>query len=477
MHMGSYSNLGLSLISHMAHISSQSWLSSINMSSRYRVDYALKEHRRDEFIQFIKQLLSTPFVLYAVKPAGTISDVEEVMVDSEARRRYAEIFHDLETLVDNHIEMTRAGMPELSRLHQLVPSIGTFFTPLPLEKAFYIEDQRRSISERRLVAPSFNDIRLILNTAQVIWLATSYQNGKTSEYLSMRTSGLANPRNVDQFDKLQLMTFDGDITLYADGHNLEKSSPIVPQLIGLLAKGIFIGIITAAGYKTADKYHERLPGLIDAITSSKKLTDQQRENMMIVGGEANYLYRYSNKEKGLANIEKQEWLLDEMKGWNQKDIIESLDFAQRKLARLISKLHLHAKIVRKERSVGIIPAPGHHLIREQLEEVVLRVDRDLRRFEPAKRIEWCAFNGGADVWVDIGDKSYGVRILQTYLNRKHDLSIGPGSTLHVGDQFASLGANDYASRTAAATAWISSPDETHMLLKDTLNFMDDWATY
>lgn len=51
------------------------------MSSRYRVDYALKKHRHDEFIQFIKSLLSTPFVLYAVKPAGTISDVEEIMVD------------------------------------------------------------------------------------------------------------------------------------------------------------------------------------------------------------------------------------------------------------------------------------------------------------------------------------------------------------------------------------------------------------
>ena len=35
------------------------------MTSRYRVEYALKSHRRDEFIEWIKGLLATPFVLHA----------------------------------------------------------------------------------------------------------------------------------------------------------------------------------------------------------------------------------------------------------------------------------------------------------------------------------------------------------------------------------------------------------------------------
>ncbi|QPG74033.1 hypothetical protein FOA43_001352 [Brettanomyces nanus] len=451
------------------------------MTSRYRVDYALKEHRRDEFIQFIKGLLSTPFVLYAVKPAGTISDVEELMVDSEAKRRYAEIFHDLETLVDNHIEMTESGTSNLSRLHQLVPSIGTFFTPLPLEKAFYIEDERRSISKRRLVAPSFNDIRLILNTAQMLRLATTFMHGKDrrrkAKYLSMKRSS-SSFSGDNSSGCLQLVTFDGDITLYEDGDNFSTESPLIPQLTSLLSKGLYIGIVTAAGYADAAKYKERLRGLVEALKVSTNLTDNQKENLLVVGGEANYLFRFSSEVGEFRQVDRDEWLLPDMKQWDEADINECLDFAGKNLHRLMNKLDLPAQVIRKERSVGLVPLEGHQLIREQLEEVVLRIDQDLKRFETAQRIRWCAFNGGADVWVDIGDKAYGVKILQGYLSRSlcHE-NIGPSNTLHVGDQFLSLGANDYASRTAATTAWVSSPEETHNLLQDLLNFIDDWAAY
>lgn len=68
-----------------------------------------------------------------------------------------------------------------------MPSVGTFFTKLPLEKAFKEQDKRRYISSRRFVPPSFNDIRLILNTAQIMGLLS------------------AGP--------LDLATFDGDVTL------------------------------------------------------------------------------------------------------------------------------------------------------------------------------------------------------------------------------------------------------------------------
>ncbi|KAI7603627.1 hypothetical protein KC319_g22066, partial [Hortaea werneckii] len=33
------------------------------MTTRYRVEYALKTHRRDQFIEWIKGLLAVPFVL------------------------------------------------------------------------------------------------------------------------------------------------------------------------------------------------------------------------------------------------------------------------------------------------------------------------------------------------------------------------------------------------------------------------------
>lgn len=98
------------------------------------------------------------------------------------------------------------GMQHQSKLKLLVPSIGTFFTRLPLVKAFKIQDRIRSISYRRFVPPSFNDIRLILNTAQI---------------LAITMSGA-----------LELVTFDGDVTLYDDGQSLEPTSDVIPRILG-----------------------------------------------------------------------------------------------------------------------------------------------------------------------------------------------------------------------------------------------------
>ena len=96
--------------------------------------------------------------------------------------------------------------PVPSKLKLLVPSIGPFFTRLPLEAAFKYQDRKRYISSRRFVSPSFNDVRLILNSAQIMAVTT--------------------------YGTLQLATFDGDVTLYEDGQSLESSSPVIPRLIG-----------------------------------------------------------------------------------------------------------------------------------------------------------------------------------------------------------------------------------------------------
>jgi len=94
-----------------------------------------------------------------------------------------------------------------SKLRMLIPTAGPFFTRLPLEAAFKYQDRKRYISSRRFVAPSFNDVRQILNSAQ----SMAVTNGS-----------------------LQLATFDGDVTLYDDGFNLEPSSPVIPRLLGKL---------------------------------------------------------------------------------------------------------------------------------------------------------------------------------------------------------------------------------------------------
>src|SRR5207247_1635674 len=96
--------------------------------------------------------------------------------------------------------------PFPSKLKLLVPSVGPFFTRLPLEAAFKFQDRKRYISSRRFVSPSFNDVRLILNSAQIMAVTT--------------------------YGTLQLATFDGDVTLYDDGQSLEPTSPVIPRLIG-----------------------------------------------------------------------------------------------------------------------------------------------------------------------------------------------------------------------------------------------------
>lgn len=128
---------------------------------------------------------------------GTVGQMAE-----EAHRRYAEIMQDVERMIDDHskdiiflsifisnfsVAHQKVGLHGQSKLKLLVPSIGTFFTRLPLADAFRYQDKKRFISSRRFVPPSFNDIRLILNTAQVMGLVS------------------AGP--------VELATFDGDVTL------------------------------------------------------------------------------------------------------------------------------------------------------------------------------------------------------------------------------------------------------------------------
>lgn len=114
--------------------------------------------------------------------------------------------------------MLRQGQDDSfpSKLRLLVPTAGPFFTRLPLEAAFKYQDRKRYISSRRYVAPSFNDVRLILNSAQIMAV----------------TGGV-----------LQLATFDGDVTLYDDGMSLEPDNPVVSRLLGMYSPSLFSCIL------------------------------------------------------------------------------------------------------------------------------------------------------------------------------------------------------------------------------------------
>ncbi|RPB16939.1 IMP-specific 5-nucleotidase [Morchella conica CCBAS932] len=401
------------------------------MTTRYRVEYALKAHRRDALIEFIKGLLAVPFVLHS-QPTAVAGDVSLPNMAIEARRRYREIMKDVEELINDHINNERAGTPERSKLRFLVPSVGTFFTPLFLEAAFVAQDSRRAISCRRFVAPSFNDIRLILNTAQIMSLTT--QNGP-----------------------LRLVTFDGDVTLYDDGHCLSPHNPVIPRIIHLMSKGLCIGIVTAAGYTDSARYKERLYGLLEAINASPLLTDAQRKNLIILGGESSYLFKFdATSDTLLSGVSRDVWALDEMRLWTEEDIQKLLDIAETALLESVSTMSLKATVLRKPRAVGIVPiVAGAKFEREQLEEAVLAVQKTLELSEVGRRLPFCAFNGGNDVFVDIGDKRLGVLCCQRFFGE-----IKGSETLHIGDQFLSAGHNDFKARMAGTTVWVANPAET-----------------
>ncbi|KAL2038790.1 hypothetical protein N7G274_008548 [Stereocaulon virgatum] len=410
------------------------------MTTRYRVEYALKTHRRDQLIEWIKGLLAVPFVLHS-QPTAVYDSKPRNHVLGEmaltAHRRYAEILHDVEELINDHIALQKSGTQERSKLKHLVPSVGLFFTPLLLEKAFEYQDEKRRISSRRFVPPSFNDIRLILNSAQVMSLI--------------------------QGGPLELVTFDGDVTLYADGQFLTPDNPVIPRIINLLSQGVKVGIVTAAGYTEASNYFDRLYGLLNRVRSDvleKNLVDPC---LIILGGESNYLFKFDvTSEHFLEHVDRQEWMLPEMSLWSEKNIEALLDVAEKALRECILNLGLCAEILRKERAVGIIPIDGaHKLTREQLEETVLVTQQVVEMSPAAKFVPFCAFNGGNDIFVDIGDKGWGVLACQRYLG-----GIEGGKTLHIGDQFLSAGANDFKARLACTTAWIASPTETVELLDE-----------
>lgn len=273
------------------------------------------------------------------------------------------------------VEHQKEGTHERSKMKLLVPSVGTFFTALLLEDAFVYQDERRRISSRRFVPPSFNDIRLTLNTAQILGLVRD--------------------------GPLELVTFDGDVTLYDDGLSLVPDNPVIPRILRLLSKGLKVGIVTAAGYDEASRYCERLYGLLEAINAalnSHELTDPK---LVILGGESNYLFTFDATEEYLLRyIPRDQWMLDDMLRWTEKDIAALLDVAEGALRECIHNMDLSAEILRKERAVGIIfrAGPGaEKFTGEQLEETVLVVQQIVEMSPAGKRLPFCAFNGERDM--------------------------------------------------------------------------------
>jgi len=317
-----------------------------------------------------------------------------------------------------------------AKLKSLVPFIGKIFTPLPLVKALDEYDSFSHLTQRKFVKPNFAEIRHILNIAQVRAIT----------------------------DTLQLITFDADGTLYADGHHFDEDNEMIGHIIDLLRCGVTVGIVTAAGYPDeAHKFETRLSGLLEGFERAFMPGElQYLDRFFVMGGECNYLLRPyvcdERKSVHLKFVEPQRWQLPSMLAWKDKDITKLLDNAQDALEEACDRLRLQYKVIRKERSVGIVPTES--TIYEVLEEITLSTQNRLRDSE----LPYCAFNGGSDVFVDVGSKSLGLQALMKFLKCKSH------ETLHVGDRFTVSG-NDKATRTKCCILWVANPAETGFFLK------------
>ena len=90
----------------------------------------------------------------------------------------ADTFSHFEMLIDEHRlhyqNETGSDSDKVpvgpSRLKQLVPTVGTFHTHLPLRKAFVAYNKKYSLTKRKFITISFNELRHILNLAQIMAL-------------------------------------------------------------------------------------------------------------------------------------------------------------------------------------------------------------------------------------------------------------------------------------------------------------------
>lgn len=412
---------------------------SVSLPSPGASSLPAPSHVTPEYIPKWSMLLSTEVLEDAqISRAGSVTDAHvlrrkgrlkeqdgliEFIISMHATHSPTEVMEKLERWVREHCEN-----PRCSLLKKLVPSIGRFHSRLPLVQALQEYDQFSCLSQRKYVPPNFAEIRHILNIAQVHAIA----------------------------EHLNLITFDADGTLYADGHHIERDNKMIGHIIKLLQHGVNVAIVTAAGYPgEPEKFETRFTGLLAAF-EDLKLPRTITSLFHIMGGECNYLLEVNDRYR-LEFIQDDFWKPKDMLEWSDSDISELLSDAKLALKSAAARLRVPVDIIQKPRAVGVIPREP--TIYEVLEEMALTVQVQL----VDAKLPFCAFNGGKDVFVDVGNKSLGLRALMQFLKKK------PCNTLHVGDRFTISG-NDAATRSNCSILWVANPEETsfytRMLLRD-----------
>ena len=96
-----------------------------------------------------------------------------------------------------------------------------------------------------------------------------------------------------------------------------------------MQKGVRIGIVTAAGYTEAEKYYDRLYGLLNALAAN----DIPPHQLIVMGGEANFMFAYTpNVDCKLEHVPGEQWQLPEMRNWTEENVTALLDVAEGEFA-------------------------------------------------------------------------------------------------------------------------------------------------
>ena len=333
-----------------------------------------------------------------------------------------EAFVEMDRLIKDYMnhDENDSSTPELCELAPLLSKYGAFFTELPLSAAFYWYNKRHRFGKRRHVPPSDDELRHVFNVAQLMQMA----------------------------DTLRLASFDGDETLYDNRDKLHSESAIVYELVRLMDRGVVVSLTTAVGGTNPEIFEERLEGLLNTIanTRSQMLEEDELDededdhddegdldddldgvtrhdsmnpmgmmnplngDLFVMGGQCNFLFRLNRETFHLTSVPDEEWMTSEMLSWDADASKEMLNAAMRELQAVSAKFRLPMRFVEKEAAVGALFTGDENdtSLQNYLDEVALEVRERLNVLNYP--VPFNCFNGGLDVFVDVGSKQHGLMV-------------------------------------------------------------------
>ena len=275
----------------------------------------------------------------------------------------------------------------------------------------------------------------------------------------------------------KLVTLDGDGTLYKQGGSVLKKGLLAALIVILLMFRINVAVVTALSHPDEPhKYRQKFQGIIDMMMKVFPDYPERKDigKFYIMGGQCNYLYRI-DREGRIEEIPKEEWDPSGKTRWDKRSVRRILDIAQEALEESVKRLSVGATIIRKELAVGMVPKG--RVAGSLLEYIALEVTERVNKHSARKKhaLPFVAFSSSHDVFVDIGNKAIGIRLLAQYL----DVRVGEDGFVeeacHFGDGFGKAG-NDVKAEEACTCLRVKNPGETRHLLT-LLVLLVIWKTF